>query len=81
MDPTRTGVLDGRLLHTARSRRSTSRGAVVGLPSDFGKRTQLPVGVRLIGRRDGDTAIVQIALDLQEHALPARPWPDPIAPR
>jgi mandelamide amidase len=49
---------------------------VVGLPAGFGKRTQLPVGVSLIGRRDGDAALVQIALDLQEHALPALSWPD-----
>jgi aspartyl-tRNA(Asn)/glutamyl-tRNA(Gln) amidotransferase subunit A len=46
----------------------------VALPSGVGARSGLPVGVSLVGVPDAEPALVQIAIDLQEHALP------PIAP-
>ena len=46
---------------------------VVALPAGRGTRTGLPVGVSLVGSRGGEVALVQAAIDLQEHALGRRP--------
>jgi aspartyl-tRNA(Asn)/glutamyl-tRNA(Gln) amidotransferase subunit A len=43
---------------------------VVALPAGLGARTQLPVGVSLIGVPDSEPLLVQAAIDLQEHELP-----------
>jgi aspartyl-tRNA(Asn)/glutamyl-tRNA(Gln) amidotransferase subunit A len=48
---------------------------VVGLPAGLGRRTVLPVGVSLVGRRSGDAELLQLAIDLQHHALPPLPAP------
>lgn len=48
---------------------------VVALPTGLGERTKLPVGVSLIGSRGGEVALVQLAIDVQEHELAA-----PVAP-
>lgn len=42
---------------------------VAALPVDVGRRTRLPVGVSLVGPRGVEAALVQAAIDLQEHAL------------
>jgi aspartyl-tRNA(Asn)/glutamyl-tRNA(Gln) amidotransferase subunit A len=42
---------------------------VVALPAGLGARSGLPVGVSLVGRRGAEAAVVQAAIDLQEHAL------------
>jgi aspartyl-tRNA(Asn)/glutamyl-tRNA(Gln) amidotransferase subunit A len=42
----------------------------VALPSGVGRRSGLPVGVSLVGLPDTEPALVQAAIDLQEHGLP-----------
>ncbi len=51
---------------------------VASLPGGLGRRTGLPVGVSLIAPRGADTRVLQIGIDLQEHALPAL---GPVEPR
>jgi aspartyl-tRNA(Asn)/glutamyl-tRNA(Gln) amidotransferase subunit A len=41
----------------------------VSLPTGLGAVSSLPTGVVLIGRRGGDAALLQIGIDLQEHAM------------
>jgi aspartyl-tRNA(Asn)/glutamyl-tRNA(Gln) amidotransferase subunit A len=43
---------------------------VVALPAGVGRRTGLPVGISLVAPRGAESALVQAAIDLQEHALP-----------
>jgi aspartyl-tRNA(Asn)/glutamyl-tRNA(Gln) amidotransferase subunit A len=47
---------------------------VAALPAGVGRRSGLPVGVSLIAPRGAEAAVVQAAIDLQEHAL-APVWP------
>jgi aspartyl-tRNA(Asn)/glutamyl-tRNA(Gln) amidotransferase subunit A len=49
---------------------------VAALPAGLGARSGLPVGVSLIGPRGAEAAVVQAAIDLQEHALapPVTPY-------
>ncbi|HVW19504.1 MAG TPA: amidase family protein, partial [Solirubrobacteraceae bacterium] len=55
----------------------------VALPAGMGARTGLPVGVSLVAPRGREAPLLQIAIDLQEHALgtlppeggPSRPGP------
>ena len=42
---------------------------VAALPAGLGARSGLPVGISLIGPRGAEPAVVQAAIDLQEHAL------------
>jgi aspartyl-tRNA(Asn)/glutamyl-tRNA(Gln) amidotransferase subunit A len=42
----------------------------VALPAGVGSRSGLPVGVSLIGVPDAEPALVQLAIDIQQHALP-----------
>jgi aspartyl-tRNA(Asn)/glutamyl-tRNA(Gln) amidotransferase subunit A len=42
---------------------------VAALPAGLGPRSGLPVGVSLIARRGAEAAVVQAAIDLQEHEL------------
>jgi Asp-tRNA(Asn)/Glu-tRNA(Gln) amidotransferase A subunit family amidase len=44
---------------------------VAALPAELGARSGLPVGVSLVARRGADEPLVQAAIDLQQHALPA----------
>jgi aspartyl-tRNA(Asn)/glutamyl-tRNA(Gln) amidotransferase subunit A len=44
---------------------------VATLPAGLGRDSGLPVGVSLIAPHDAEPVIVQAAIDLQEHALPA----------
>ena len=48
----------------------------VALPAGIGRRSGLPVGVSLVGVPDGEPALVQLAVDLQERELPppVRAW-------
>jgi len=46
---------------------------VAALPSGLGERTGMPVGMSLVGPRGGEAPLVQIAVDVQEHALPPLP--------
>jgi Asp-tRNA(Asn)/Glu-tRNA(Gln) amidotransferase A subunit family amidase len=43
---------------------------VVALPAGLGSRSGLPVGISLVGLPDTEPALVQAAIDLQEHELP-----------
>jgi aspartyl-tRNA(Asn)/glutamyl-tRNA(Gln) amidotransferase subunit A len=43
---------------------------VATLPAGLGAATGLPVGVSLIAPTDGEAVAAQVAIDLQEHALP-----------
>jgi aspartyl-tRNA(Asn)/glutamyl-tRNA(Gln) amidotransferase subunit A len=51
---------------------------VASLPGGLGRRTGLPVGVSLAAPRGADTRLLQIGIDLQEHALPPL---GPVEPR
>lgn len=51
---------------------------VASLPGGLGRRTGLPAGVSLIAPRGADTRVLQIGIDLQEHALPPL---GPVEPR
>ena len=51
---------------------------VASLPGGLGRRTGLPVGVSLAAPRGADTRVLQIGIDLQEHALPPL---GPVEPR
>jgi Asp-tRNA(Asn)/Glu-tRNA(Gln) amidotransferase A subunit family amidase len=51
---------------------------VASLPGGLGRRTGLPAGLSLIAPRGADTRVLQIGIDLQEHALPPL---GPIGPR
>jgi aspartyl-tRNA(Asn)/glutamyl-tRNA(Gln) amidotransferase subunit A len=44
---------------------------VAALPAGVGRRTGLPVGISLVAPRGAESPLVQAAIDLQEHALPA----------
>jgi aspartyl-tRNA(Asn)/glutamyl-tRNA(Gln) amidotransferase subunit A len=44
---------------------------VAAIPAGLGSRSRLPVGVSLVARRGAEVPLVQAAIDLQEHALPA----------
>jgi aspartyl-tRNA(Asn)/glutamyl-tRNA(Gln) amidotransferase subunit A len=44
---------------------------VAALPAGLGRRCGLPVGVSLVARTGAEEPLVQAAIDLQEHALPA----------
>jgi aspartyl-tRNA(Asn)/glutamyl-tRNA(Gln) amidotransferase subunit A len=47
---------------------------VASLPAGVGSSSGLPVGVSLVGLRGAEAALLQAAIDLQEHALkPPRP--------
>jgi aspartyl-tRNA(Asn)/glutamyl-tRNA(Gln) amidotransferase subunit A len=48
-----------------------TRFPVVTLSAGLGPRTGLPVGASLIAPADAEPLLVQIAIDLQEHELPA----------
>jgi len=43
---------------------------VAALPAGLGARTGLPVGISLIAARGAEAPLLQIGIDLQEHALP-----------
>jgi aspartyl-tRNA(Asn)/glutamyl-tRNA(Gln) amidotransferase subunit A len=43
---------------------------VASLPAGLGSQSKLPVGISLIGPRGSDARVLQIGIDLQEHALP-----------
>jgi len=43
---------------------------VAALPAGVGARSGLPVGVSLIAPRGAEAQVLQIGIDLQEHALP-----------
>ncbi|MBX5441506.1 MAG: amidase [Solirubrobacteraceae bacterium] len=43
---------------------------VAALPAGLGARTGLPVGMSLVAPRGAEAPLVQIAVDVQEHALP-----------
>ena len=51
---------------------------VASLPGGLGRRTRLPVGISLAAPRGADTRVLQIGIDLQEHALPPL---GPVEPR
>ncbi len=51
---------------------------VASLPGGLGRRTGLPAGISLIAPRGADTRVLQIGIDLQEHALPPL---GPVEPR
>jgi aspartyl-tRNA(Asn)/glutamyl-tRNA(Gln) amidotransferase subunit A len=51
---------------------------VASLPGGLGRRTGLPVGLSLAAPRGADTRVLQIGIDLQEHALPPL---GPVEPR
>ena len=51
---------------------------VASLPGGLGRRTGLPVGLSLAAPRGADTRLLQIGIDLQEHALPPL---GPVEPR
>jgi aspartyl-tRNA(Asn)/glutamyl-tRNA(Gln) amidotransferase subunit A len=51
---------------------------VASLPGGLGRRSGLPAGVSLIAPRGADTRVLQIGIDLQEHALPPL---GPVEPR
>jgi aspartyl-tRNA(Asn)/glutamyl-tRNA(Gln) amidotransferase subunit A len=51
---------------------------VVSLPGGLGRRSGLPVGVSLAAPRGADARVLQIGIDLQEHALPPL---GPVEPR
>jgi aspartyl-tRNA(Asn)/glutamyl-tRNA(Gln) amidotransferase subunit A len=42
----------------------------VSVPAGVGRQSGLPVGVSLVAPRDREATVIQIAIDLQEHALP-----------
>lgn len=42
---------------------------VASLPAGIGRRSRLPVGVSLVGLRGTEAALLEAAIDLQEHAL------------
>jgi aspartyl-tRNA(Asn)/glutamyl-tRNA(Gln) amidotransferase subunit A len=44
---------------------------VATLPAGLGRASGLPVGVSLVAPHDGEPVVVQAAIDLQEHELPA----------
>ena len=51
---------------------------VASLPGGLGRRSGLPVGVSLAAPRGADARVLQIGIDLQEHALPPL---GPVEPR
>jgi aspartyl-tRNA(Asn)/glutamyl-tRNA(Gln) amidotransferase subunit A len=53
---------------------------VASLPGGLGRRTGLPAGVSLAAPRGADTRLLQIGIDLQEHALPPLGPVEPQAP-
>jgi aspartyl-tRNA(Asn)/glutamyl-tRNA(Gln) amidotransferase subunit A len=50
---------------------------VVALPAGLGARSQLPVGVSLVGLPDAEPLLAQVAIDLQERELPPLRLGDP----
>lgn len=48
---------------------------VVAFPSGVGSRSGMPIGMALIGNRNGDDAVIRLAIDLQERELPPLPVP------
>jgi aspartyl-tRNA(Asn)/glutamyl-tRNA(Gln) amidotransferase subunit A len=53
---------------------------VASLPGGLGRRTGLPAGLSLIAPRGADARVLQIGIDLQEHALPPLGPVEPRAP-
>ncbi len=53
---------------------------VASLPGGLGRRTGRPAGLSLIAPRGADTRLLQIGIDLQEHALPPLGPVEPRAP-
>jgi aspartyl-tRNA(Asn)/glutamyl-tRNA(Gln) amidotransferase subunit A len=53
---------------------------VASLPGGLGRRSGLPVGVSLAAPRGADARVLQIGIDLQEHALPPLGVVEPRAP-
>jgi len=47
------------------------------LPAGLGSTSNLPVGISVIGPRGADATVLQVAIDLQEHALGMLPLADP----
>ena len=52
---------------------------VASLPGGFGRDSRLPVGISVIGPRGADARVLQIGIDLQEHALHPPGIADPAA--
>ena len=52
---------------------------VASLPGGLGRHSHLPVGISVIGPRGADPRVLQIGIDLQEHALHPPAIADPAA--